>query len=48
MCIGLLSAGLGFVFQSWLVLGIALALGVALDALVDSRFRRLELVVVRA
>jgi hypothetical protein len=43
LCLGGLSAGLGLFFQSWIVFGVAFVVVVALDALIDSRFRRLEI-----
>jgi hypothetical protein len=43
LSLGALSAVLGFVFRSWLVFGVAFVIVTALDALIDSRLRRLEL-----
>ncbi len=43
--IGLFATILGFYFRSWIVFGAALAMGLLLDAVLDSRFRRLELAV---
>jgi phage FluMu protein Com len=43
-CLGGLAAGLGWFFRSWPVFGVAVLVVVALDALIDSRFRRLEVV----
>jgi len=43
LCLGGLSAGFGLFFRSWIVFGVAFIAVVALDALIDSRFRRLEI-----
>ncbi len=44
MSFGGIAVILGFAFRSWLVFGVALVLGIIVDALIDSRLRRLELV----
>jgi hypothetical protein len=41
--IGFFATILGFYFRSWIVFGVALAIGLLLDAVLDSRLRRLEL-----
>lgn len=43
--LGVVSAGFGILFRSWGVFGVALAVAVVLDAVVDFRLRRLELAV---
>ncbi len=43
-CIGAFATVLGYYFRSWLVFGAALAIGLLLDAVLDSSLRRLELV----
>jgi hypothetical protein len=44
MSFGGIAAIVGFLLRSWLAFGITLAFGVILDALMDSRLRRLELI----
>ncbi len=43
MCIGGIVTVLGFYFRSWITFGIALIIGLLLDAVLDSRLRSLEL-----
>ena len=43
VCIGGIATSLGFYFRSWIIFGIALVIGLLLDAILDNRFRSLEL-----
>jgi hypothetical protein len=44
LCLGGAASGLGLWSRSWLVFGAAVFVAVLLDALIDFRFRRLELI----